>query len=157
MSTSNDVAGLFARFGGHAENYQEIGRDEKARASQQRWPLLVSVGEARAVHPPAVNTGAFRRGHNVNRQPMAPAVGAAAPAVTGADGPFRIPSAAVAAFARPPSAAAAGNLPTAPPASTPLQRTFERLRQAGGPAPTPVPVPEASSQVDTLFRRLVSR
>ncbi len=56
MSGANDIANLFARFGGKPEHYQEIGRADQARDSEARWPLLSSVG-AQSAHPPAVQHG----------------------------------------------------------------------------------------------------
>lgn len=48
MSETNDISRLFSRFGGHPDQYQEIGRDNLARSSEARWPLLVSVARQTA-------------------------------------------------------------------------------------------------------------
>lgn len=56
MSGANDIANLFARFGGKPEHYQEIARADQARDSEARWPLLSSIG-AQAAHPPSVQQG----------------------------------------------------------------------------------------------------
>lgn len=48
MSETNDISRLFSRFGGHPDQYQEIGRDNLARSSEARWPLLASVGRQAA-------------------------------------------------------------------------------------------------------------
>lgn len=183
MSTSNDIASLFARFGGRAENYQEIGREEKAQVSQQRWPLLASVGQAKAVHPPSVNAGAFRRGNNIHRQPT---IRAQAPQAAPQPQPQQPPSPAMAPTppqpqakpaatgsgvrfmaggmgARQPAAAVAPQVlpetrkPAEAVSTTPLQQTFARLQQAAEPstpAPAPAKAAPPSSQVNTLFRRL---
>lgn len=48
MSETNDISRLFSRFGGHPDQYQEIGRDNLARSSEGRWPLLASVARQTA-------------------------------------------------------------------------------------------------------------
>ncbi|MEX3634204.1 cellulose biosynthesis protein BcsP [Paraburkholderia sp. BR14320] len=43
MSSSNDIEKLFEQFGGDANAYQEIGRENDARTARTRWPLLVTL------------------------------------------------------------------------------------------------------------------
>src|SRR5690606_964159 len=66
MREADDISRLFSRFGGQPEEYREIGRDNLARTSEARWPLLASVarqaGHAhdeteREPHPSSALTG----------------------------------------------------------------------------------------------------
>ncbi|MFM0309338.1 cellulose biosynthesis protein BcsP [Paraburkholderia sp. RL17-383-BIF-A] len=43
MSSSSDIEKLFDHFGGDADAYQEIGRENEARSARTRWPLLVTL------------------------------------------------------------------------------------------------------------------
>ena len=43
MSSSSDIEKLFDHFGGDANAYQEIGRENDARTARTRWPLLVTL------------------------------------------------------------------------------------------------------------------
>ncbi|MBB5461949.1 cellulose biosynthesis protein BcsP [Paraburkholderia sp. Cpub6] len=43
MSSSSDIEKLFEQFGGDANAYQEIGRENDARTARTRWPLLVTL------------------------------------------------------------------------------------------------------------------
>jgi hypothetical protein len=43
MTLSRDIETLFDHFGGNAQDYQEIGRENEARTARTRWPLLVSL------------------------------------------------------------------------------------------------------------------
>ncbi|WP_454727516.1 MULTISPECIES: cellulose biosynthesis protein BcsP [Cupriavidus] len=54
MSQSDDLSKLFQRFGGKAEAYQEIVRDDAAAQARERWPLLSSVRVDRAATVPPV-------------------------------------------------------------------------------------------------------
>jgi hypothetical protein len=54
MSVSEDVANLFGKFGGQPEQYQEIGRDEDAKAARANWPLLASIQVGAGTIAPAV-------------------------------------------------------------------------------------------------------
>ncbi|NKJ50140.1 hypothetical protein CIC12_26110 [Burkholderia sp. SG-MS1] len=61
MSSSSDIEKLFDHFGGDANAYQEIGRENEARSARTRWPLLVTldltqpaipaIGQAREARP----------------------------------------------------------------------------------------------------------
>ncbi|MFM0296317.1 MULTISPECIES: cellulose biosynthesis protein BcsP [Paraburkholderia] len=61
MSSSSDIEKLFDHFGGDANAYQEIGRENEARSARTRWPLLVTldltqptipaIGQRREVKP----------------------------------------------------------------------------------------------------------
>ncbi|WGS53744.1 cellulose biosynthesis protein BcsP [Paraburkholderia sp. D15] len=63
MSSSSDIEKLFDHFGGDANAYQEIGRENEARSARTRWPLLVTldlsqpaipaIGQQRAARPQA--------------------------------------------------------------------------------------------------------
>lgn len=66
MSSSSDIEKLFEHFGGDANAYQEIGRENEARTARTRWPLLVTldltqptipeIGQRREAQPqPPVN------------------------------------------------------------------------------------------------------
>lgn len=54
MNESEDISTLFAKFGGRADLYQEVRRDDEALASKQRWPLLSLVHPGVASIAPAV-------------------------------------------------------------------------------------------------------
>jgi len=41
--SSDDIANLFRQFGGAADSYKELGRDNVVRQSRERWPLLANV------------------------------------------------------------------------------------------------------------------
>ncbi|MCC8404100.1 hypothetical protein LJ655_19810 [Paraburkholderia sp. MMS20-SJTN17] len=43
MSSSSDIEKLFKQFGGDANDYQEIGRENDAGTARTRWPLLVTL------------------------------------------------------------------------------------------------------------------
>ncbi|WP_216183663.1 cellulose biosynthesis protein BcsP, partial [Verticiella alkaliphila] len=139
MSGANDIANLFARFGGKPEHYQEIARADQARDSESRWPLLSSVG-AQAAHPPAVQHGQARTAshspspfaqpetaarHDGRTEPTLP-WGAATPVLD--DAPFSAPLAPVAPTESAPEPA---------PATAPLSQFIApRQRGFGRPAPT---------------------
>jgi hypothetical protein len=63
MSSSSDIEKLFGHFGGDANAYQEIGRENEAHSARTRWPLLVTldltqpaipaIGHAREAKPHA--------------------------------------------------------------------------------------------------------
>ena len=105
MSETNDISRLFSHFGGHPDQYHEIGRDNLARSSEARWPLLASVsrqtakmqavrdmGHASAttespastaptatVPAAAVSTAPNFRASNQSLEPMPPTGGVASP------------------------------------------------------------------------------
>ncbi|RCS59808.1 cellulose biosynthesis protein BcsP [Parvibium lacunae] len=56
MSTADDVAALFHRFGGRSENYQEIGREQEQRDAVMRWPLINAVSIENLPDVPSVPT-----------------------------------------------------------------------------------------------------
>ncbi|QCP53720.1 hypothetical protein FAZ95_32425 [Trinickia violacea] len=108
MSVSDDIGNLFRKFGGNADAYQEVARDDEAKISRARWPLLASLdveahqdvptvsvrtasaaGQIKSVQPAAANPvrpasklPLFARGHRHATTPI-PAV-AAPPRVVGA-------------------------------------------------------------------------
>ncbi|WP_233837595.1 cellulose biosynthesis protein BcsP [Paraburkholderia sp. ZP32-5] len=51
MSSSSDIEKLFEQFGGDANAYQEIGRENDARTARTRWPLLVTLDLAQPAIP----------------------------------------------------------------------------------------------------------
>jgi hypothetical protein len=73
MSSSSDIEKLFDHFGGDANAYQEIGRENDARTARTRWPLLVTldltqptipeIGQRREARPhqPVVTAAAVDR------------------------------------------------------------------------------------------------
>ncbi|MGV2290228.1 cellulose biosynthesis protein BcsP [Trinickia sp. YCB016] len=108
MSVSDDIGNLFRKFGGNADAYQEVARDDESQIARARWPLLASLdveahqdvptvsvrttsaaGQIKSVQPaaakpvrPASKLPLFARGHRHATTPV-PAV-AAAPRVVGA-------------------------------------------------------------------------
>ncbi|SDV47844.1 cellulose biosynthesis protein BcsP [Chitinasiproducens palmae] len=56
MSGSDDIANLFAKFGGEADDYQEIVRQDQAAESRARWSLLSSVHVDSGKTAPPVNS-----------------------------------------------------------------------------------------------------
>ncbi|EIF33527.1 hypothetical protein BCh11DRAFT_01297 [Burkholderia sp. Ch1-1] len=67
MSSSSDIEKLFDHFGGDANAYQEIGRENEARSARTRWPLLVMLD----LTQPAIPAIGQRR----EARPQAPAAG----------------------------------------------------------------------------------
>ncbi|MFT4069186.1 cellulose biosynthesis protein BcsP, partial [Paraburkholderia sp.] len=69
MSSSSDIEKLFEQFGGDANAYQEIGRENDARIARTRWPLLVTldltqpaipeIGQLREAKPQAPESAAL--------------------------------------------------------------------------------------------------
>ena len=49
--SSDDIANLYRQFGGAADNYKELGRDNVVRQSRERWPLLATVRAQDAARP----------------------------------------------------------------------------------------------------------
>jgi hypothetical protein len=107
MSVSDDIGNLFRKFGGNADAYQEVARDDEAQIARARWPLLATLDveahqsvptvsvrnpgtavQIKAVQPaanparPASKLPLFARGHRHATTPV-PAV-AAPPRVVGA-------------------------------------------------------------------------
>ena len=108
MSVSDDIGNLFRKFGGNADAYQEVARDDESQIARARWPLLASLeleahqdvptvsvrtasaaGQIKSVQPaaakpvrPASKLPLFARAHRHATTPV-PAV-AAAPRVVGA-------------------------------------------------------------------------
>lgn len=52
MSSSSDIEKLFDHFGGDANAYQEIGRENEAHSARTRWPLLVTLDLKQPLIPP---------------------------------------------------------------------------------------------------------
>src|ERR1700756_1893312 len=102
MSQSDDLSKLFQRFGGKAESYKEIVREDAASQARERWPLLTSVRVDRAAVVPPVQPSA-QPAHDV----AGPPAGQAAPSA-----PLWRPAQPARATEAPPSQAA----PAAPAA-----------------------------------------
>ena len=49
--SSDDIANLYRQFGGSADAYKELGRDNVVRQSRERWPLLATVRAQDATRP----------------------------------------------------------------------------------------------------------
>ena len=73
MSSSSDIEKLFDHFGGNANAYQEIGRENEAHSARTRWPLLVTLDLKQPLIPPI--------GQRAQARPQPVADGAAALAV----------------------------------------------------------------------------
>ncbi|WP_119153340.1 cellulose biosynthesis protein BcsP [Caldimonas tepidiphila] len=135
MPFSKDIHTLFQRFGGQPEHYKEIGREEEALQSTQRWPLLGAVQEGAAHRIPDVTRDA----------PAAPEDGAALPRLPRVNLP---PPGAAAAV--PPLATAAPARDTAPPAGLPGKPEGAASRDALPARPAAAGSPSLSG----VFRRL---
>jgi hypothetical protein len=72
MSSSSDIEKLFDHFGGDANAYQEIGRENEARAARTRWPLLVTLDLTQPTIP------AIGQRREPPREPLASSAQAAA-------------------------------------------------------------------------------
>ena len=74
MSTSEDVKTLFRRFGGQADSYQEVVREDQATQSLGRWSMLgqVDVGRPQAIPSArrAIKTAEKRHGPEVDEVQM---------------------------------------------------------------------------------------
>jgi len=51
MNTSRDIEKLFDHFGGNANDYHEIGRENEAISARTRWPLLATLDFAQPAIP----------------------------------------------------------------------------------------------------------
>lgn len=67
MSSSSDIEKLFDHFGGDANAYQEIGRENEARSARTRWPLLVTLDLSQPLIPAI--------GQRREARPQSPAAG----------------------------------------------------------------------------------
>ena len=156
MSETNDISRLFSRFDGHPDQYQEIGRDNLARSSEARWPLLASVARqaatmqavrdmghaSPAIEPPEVSAPAVARlrasGDAPEPRPLAQVrhIADAGEPMTGPAGGGR-------------GAAAAGDKP-------PLAQFIPPRRRMSAPTPDVVPEPvpplQAARHPQTPFR-----
>jgi len=181
MSQSDDLSKLFERFGGKAEAYQEIVRDDEAAQARERWPLLSSVRVDRAAAvPPVQPAGAPAQDGAAAapfwRAPAEPPVAAVekviskppVPAPAAAMEPrFRTPGGtppparaadaapAVAAPLQPPAWEPAP--PPAPPA--PLLSSIPSISSVpfAPSAPAASPAPAAGTELSRIFARLEGR
>jgi hypothetical protein len=55
MSVSDDIGNLFRKFGGDADAYQEVARDDESRIARERWPLLATLDVDTHKSVPAVS------------------------------------------------------------------------------------------------------
>ncbi|MGO4152901.1 cellulose biosynthesis protein BcsP [Cupriavidus sp. YAF13] len=154
MSQSDDLSKLFQRFGGKAESYKEIVREDAATQARERWPLLTSVRVDRAAVVPPVQPAA-PHAHDVagpaaaQAAPPAPLWRAALPA--GELAPAAEPARAAEAPAAqvvPPAVTVAPVAPAAtgapPSAMRPLFRTPEGMAPAAS-ASMPRSTPEVAA------------
>ncbi|WP_420998169.1 cellulose biosynthesis protein BcsP [Cupriavidus sp. 30B13] len=173
MSQSDDLSKLFQRFGGQAQAYQEIVRDEAATQARERWPLLSSVRVDRAATvPPVQPAGAPAqdgaaavppwRGLATERAP-APAE-APATAAQVAPAPLEAPAAAPGAAMEPrfrtPGGAPPARFADLAPAAEPVRPpppAWEPAAQAAPPAPPAPPASEADTELSRIFARLEGR
>jgi len=128
MKESDDIANLFRHFGGQPGQYQEISRDNEARQSRGRWPLLSSIEADQAARFPPVD----------------------------APGPVPAPAAEAApepAFQPAPQPAPRPVFqPSAPPATAQAGRIEPRLSTpAPAPSPEPKPEPEPAAPARSEF------
>lgn len=143
MSNSEDISNLFRKFGGQADSYQEIVRDDQAKESQARWPLLSAVRLNEGTAAPAVKVHEHLHG-----TPWQLAPGSPVPSSSPLAGPFSRatpmpePSAGPAA-AKPGIFSAAPDIPAADTASpaTPTVSGWRRVfgARAGGAQPSAGP------------------
>lgn len=136
MNDSDDIANLFKQFGGQADQYRELGRENDAKLSRERWPLLSSVEARQPTDAPPVQ---HRDGLT---QPVATGLGLAALR----SGPPAMPATPVMPAAAPaPGVASSPPAPAAPKPSmfgfgARLQRKEPSLRADIAPAVVPAPV-----------------
>lgn len=146
MSQSDDLSKLFHRFGGKAESYKEIVREDAAMQARERWPLLTSVRvDCAAVVPPV--------------QPAAPHAHEAAGAAAAQAAPpaplwrAALPAGELAPAAEPAHAAEAAPARVAPPAAlaatgVPASAMMPRFRTPQGMAPVmSAPMPLSAPEV----------
>ena len=128
MRELDDVKSLFAEIGVSGSSYKEIARDDLARESLSRWPLLSTVHETAAAEagqvastPPAavpvtpapLDKPAFPAAAVPSSAPAPAPVLAPAPAALG------MMSAAARLFSRKPAAEVSSPAPAAAPVATP--------------------------------------
>ncbi|WCM22483.1 cellulose biosynthesis protein BcsP [Paraburkholderia bryophila] len=92
MSSSSDIEKLFDHFGGDANAYQEIGRENEARSARTRWPLLVTldlsqpaipaIGQHARTQPPVAATPLAVDPHDTTPKDAASVTRAKAPLFT---------------------------------------------------------------------------
>jgi hypothetical protein len=141
--SSDDIANLYRQFGGSADNYKELGRDNVVRQSRERWPLLATVRAQDATRPvrPVVPgevlqspaPGAF------HPAPMAMVFDESATARAAADARARALDVAPAEPVAPPAARPVQQVPVEPVFTAPLEPIPEWVQPAP-PIAAPVPV-----------------
>ncbi|MFM0395530.1 cellulose biosynthesis protein BcsP [Paraburkholderia phytofirmans] len=167
MSSSSDIEKLFDHFGGDANAYQEIGRENEARSARTRWPLLVTLDLTQPTIPaigqhrePKPQSQAVEAPVAVDRQDTTPKDAAS---VTRAKAPLftrsprrDIPPVAVAAPVNVPKGASRfGELESkndaAPPAAVGAVRVEAVAPAAAQAAPTAAPAPVQSAPAAIQF------
>jgi hypothetical protein len=167
MSSSSDIEKLFDHFGGDANAYQEIGRENEARSARTRWPLLVTLDLTQPTIPaigqhrePKPQSQAVEAPVAVDRQDTTPKDAAS---VTRAKAPLftrsprrDIPPVAVAAPVNVPKGASRfGELESkndaAPPAAVGAVRVEAVAPVAAQAAPAVAPAPVQSAPAATQF------
>ena len=158
MSTSEDVKTLFRRFGGQADSYQEVVREDQAAQSLGRWTMLgqVDVGRPQAIPSArrAIKTAETRHGPEVDEVQLPPEP---VTAVVVAPPPDNTPTALVATPSRADRPDPLG--PRSP--MTPRQRASAPKTVASKPVPTqaagrrrpvgfstPQPTPQPDAQAE---------
>lgn len=140
MSQLDDLSQLFQRFGGKAEAYKEIVREDAAAQARERWPLLSAVRVDGAGLVPPV--------HAIAQPAAAPVAPVASPAMTAAVRPMAKPIVPTAMAPRfrtpegmpPASQALAPAGPAVPPASGLASGPASGLTPAAEPAAASCPV-----------------
>ena len=138
--SSDDIANLYRQFGGTADNYKELGRDNVVRQSRERWPLLATVRAQDASRP----VRPVLPGEIVKPLPVAASQPAPMPMVfdeiaagqAAADARARAFDAAP--VASPPAARPWPQAPVEPVFTAPVETIPARVQPA-----EPAPVPEA--------------
>jgi len=129
--SSDDIANLYRQFGGMADGYQELGRDNVVRQSRERWPLLDQVRQQDAARGQvrSVSAGSEPAGP-LPGTPLATVFDEAAAAAEAQAARDRPPA------ARPRPAVAAPVQATAPVTTQPMEPTLtaEPLPPARQPA-----------------------
>lgn len=140
MSQLDDLSQLFQRFGGKAEAYKEIVRDDAAAQARERWPLLSAVRvDGPALVPPV---------HATAQPAAAPVAPVASPAMTAAARPMARPvvAPAMAPRFRTPEGMPPASGPASGPPSGPASALIPAAEPAAATSPAAIwtPTPEAA-------------
>ena len=149
--SSDDIANLYRQFGGQAEGYQELGRDNVVRQSRERWPLLANVRQQDAARVRPVSQTAAPVDIGSDGRPVATvfdenAAAAAAQAATAAAPRPTLPRAS---HPHAPTAA----VPATPQAAVEPVLSAEPLPPVARPAAPRAPA-AAGTELQGLFSRI---